>query len=229
MYRYEVTSSVKSDIENVIGRPYFYEDDSKYYIDSPKHQVAIQYFHAPTDQIKSETLDQICQDLYSSDFSANSTQSEISSREEVEVKYHPPFAAKVTQDGKKLFRRVHGVTHTLSGDTQFNITVPYIQCKINKLEILWAPEGLCVDLEVFDSHNYIGSYQQFLGVPEGAFTANLKLNQFGFNAGVAKDFYEEMSNYDADLYKDFIVRATIKNPDNLTNKICINFILHEVK
>ena len=74
MYRYEVTSTVKSDIEGVIGRPVFYDDGGKYYIDAPNHEKAFQYFDSATDSVKSETLDQICQDLYTEDFADKSTQ-----------------------------------------------------------------------------------------------------------------------------------------------------------
>lgn len=76
MYRYEVTSSVKSDIEGVVGKPVFYDDGGKYYINEPIEQIAIQYYQSSSDSYVSETLDQICQDLYSSDFSANSTKLE---------------------------------------------------------------------------------------------------------------------------------------------------------
>lgn len=129
-----------------------------------------------------------------------------------------PFDSKKLSDGKSLFRRVHGVKQTLSGDTDFDLVIPYNQCKINGLEIVWAPAGLQVDLKVYDT-------------PTGTISTvpNYMLNQFGFGTGVAKDFYEETSNYDADLIKDMKVKCTILNPDSLTDTICVNFILHEVK
>jgi hypothetical protein len=74
MYRYEVTTVVRDAINGVVGRPLFYEDASKWYINSPEHLSSFQFYDAGTDTVKSETLDQICQALYSSDFSANSTQ-----------------------------------------------------------------------------------------------------------------------------------------------------------
>lgn len=128
-----------------------------------------------------------------------------------------PFAAK-TIGKKKLFRRVHGVKKTLSGDTVFDLVIPYDNCKIDSIEILWAPECLQADLKVYDT-------------PTGTISTvpNLMLNQFGFDAGVAKDFYAEKSQYDADLIKDMKVEVTLKNPDNSTKDVCVNFILHEVK
>lgn len=86
MYRYEVTSTVRSDIEGVIGKPIFYDDLGTWYIDSPNHTKSFQYFDSGTDSWKSETLDQICQTLYSSDFSANSTQHDYVHTETVQLK-----------------------------------------------------------------------------------------------------------------------------------------------
>jgi len=85
MYRYEVTQTVKNDIEGVIGRPVFYLDSSKYYIDSPNEIKTFQYHDSSTGDVITKTLDQICTDLYSSDFSANSTQSEYTNVETVQL------------------------------------------------------------------------------------------------------------------------------------------------
>lgn len=137
---------------------------------------------------------------------------------EVHVNGQPPFADKVTSTGLKLYRRVHGVKKTLSGDTTFDIVVPYSQCKINAIEILWAPAGLQADLKVYDT-------------PTGTISTvpNYMLNQFGFDAGIAANYYEEASNYDADLIADMKVEVTLKNPNNATDEVCVNFILHEMK
>jgi len=135
----------------------------------------------------------------------------------VTIQSAPPFASKLLPGGKKLFRRVHGVKATLSGDTDFILTIPYAQCKINGLEIVWAPVGLQVDLKILDSTT--GTYTT---IP------NYQLNQFGFATGIAEHFYTETSNYDADLYINMQVKCTILNPDSLTDTICVNFILHEV-
>lgn len=78
MYRYEVTESVKNDINGVVGRPLFYNDGGKFYIDDPNHEKSIQYWDSATDSVVVKTLDDICQDLYSSDFDINSTQEEYS-------------------------------------------------------------------------------------------------------------------------------------------------------
>lgn len=130
-----------------------------------------------------------------------------------------PFAAKSVAAGK-MFRRVHGVTATLAaeGDTAIELVVPYNLAKINEIVVLWCPEGVTVDFEVFDT-------------PTGAISTvpNAKLNQFGFGAGVAKDNFRDRSDYDADLIKDMKLKATIHNPTTTTKTVCVNFILHEVK
>ena len=90
MYKYEVTSTVKTDIENVVGKPLFYLKEGKYYINGDKRDISIQYWHSATDSFKSETLDQICQTLYSTDFDAQSTQSEL---KDVELVQATPFAS----------------------------------------------------------------------------------------------------------------------------------------
>jgi hypothetical protein len=129
-----------------------------------------------------------------------------------------PFATKQLSNGNRLFRRVHGVKAALSGDTTVSLVIPYDYCKINSLEIVWAPAGLRADLKVYDT-------------PSGTISTipNYMLNQFGFESGVAKDYYSETSEYDADLIKDMKVEVTLKNPDNLTGDVCVNFILHELK
>ena len=87
--------------------------------------------------------------------------------DEVHVSGQPAFADKTTSDGKSLFRRVHGVKKTLSGDTTFDLVIPYDQCKINAIEIVWAPAGLQADLKVYDT-------------PTGTITAGLP--QTGYTA-----------------------------------------------
>lgn len=88
MYRYEVTLSVKNSIEGEIGKPLFYTEDSKYYINDDNRHVPIYYNESdgqgdfnPT----QKTLDEICQKLFTTDFSAQSTQTEHSNIEIVSL------------------------------------------------------------------------------------------------------------------------------------------------
>jgi hypothetical protein len=137
---------------------------------------------------------------------------------DAQVQNQPAFADKTASNGMKLYRRVHGVKATLSGDTFVSLVIPYDYCKINALEVLWAPAGLTVDLKVYDTPT---------GTISG--TNNLLLNQFGFGAGVAKDLYSDESQYDADLIKDMKVEVKLINPSSHTDEVCVNFILHEMK
>lgn len=84
MYRYEVTDLVRSDIEGLVGKTVFYADQSKWYINDINRDVVIQYHDAAADVIKSETLDQICQSLYTTDFDAQSTKSSYSEVSQIE-------------------------------------------------------------------------------------------------------------------------------------------------
>lgn len=138
-----------------------------------------------------------------------------------------PFAAKTLSNGKKLFKRVHGIKTTLSENNVITLSVPYNECKINAIEILWAPVGLQADFKIYDTPT--GTISSTLESTNNTPIPNLLLNQFGFACGIAKDYYKEVSNYDADLIKDMKLEITIINPNNLTNEICVNFILHELK
>jgi len=74
MYRYEVSESVRDAINSHVGRPLFYEDtDGKWYINHVERMSTITYLNS-FDQFVSETLDQICQTIYSTDFISQSTQ-----------------------------------------------------------------------------------------------------------------------------------------------------------
>jgi len=73
MSRYEVSLDVKVAIEGLTQKHHFYEDLGHYYIDESKRWLSINYYDSVTDSYPTKTLDQICQDLYSTDFSAQST------------------------------------------------------------------------------------------------------------------------------------------------------------
>lgn len=130
-----------------------------------------------------------------------------------------PFASKSLADGRRLFRRLHGSTLTLaaSGDTVFSYTIPYATVKINAAEILWCPEGVTVDFKVKD--NASGTYS---GVP------NYTLNQFGFGVTVSQDYYQDHSEYEADLFAGMVIEFTFHNSTATTKTIGVNLTLHEV-
>lgn len=130
-----------------------------------------------------------------------------------------PFANKELINGKKLFRRKHGYTFTLaaSGDTVKSITVPYAIAKVNEAEVMWAPEGVTVNMKVKDTA--AGNYT---GVP------NHVLSQYGYSVAVSKDHYVDESQYDATVYIGMILEFTFTNSSVTEKTIAVNITFHEV-
>ena len=128
-----------------------------------------------------------------------------------------PFSSKTLSNGKKLYKREHGIQQTLSaGSNNIIFTVPYPWVKIIGIELVGGEALDIVDLNILDST--AGTYS---GVP------NYKLNQFGFSVNVAPGFYEEVCNYDADLYYGMQIKLVYNSISAKT--IGINFNLNEVK
>lgn len=74
MYRYEVTATVKADIEGVTKKSHFYNYLGKFYINEDKKDLSINYYDSVADSFPTKTLDGICQDLYATDFASQSTE-----------------------------------------------------------------------------------------------------------------------------------------------------------
>lgn len=135
------------------------------------------------------------------------------------MKLYPFHSKELVDIQKKLFRRAIGIQTTLNSeaDTVIEFEVPYAWCKITSIEIVGLPEIMKADLFIMDSN--AGTYT---GVP------NYQLNQFGFNVNVAKNYYKDHSEYEADLYMYMVVKVVIKNHTTNTSTVGINFTLHEV-
>lgn len=128
-----------------------------------------------------------------------------------------PFADKVLPDGKKLFKRVHGVSASFNNETKkIEFVIPYNECKITGVEILNCNYGDTANLNVYDSSTGIIS-----GFP------NVKLNQFGFNVFINEKYHKETSNYDADLFLG--MKVSVEITASQQKDIYVNFILHEVR
>lgn len=128
-----------------------------------------------------------------------------------------PFASKTLPNGKKLYKREHGIQQALTtGSNNIVFTVPYPWVKIIGMEIIGGTILDKCDLNILDSTS--GTYS---GV------ANYKLNQFGFNVNVSADCYEEQNAYDADLYYGMQIQIVYTSVSDKT--IAINFNLSEVK
>lgn len=147
----------------------------------------------------------------------------------VEVTGRNPFADKRLPDGKKLFKREHGVTGQVQNvPVTISFSIPYNACKITRIEIIGGVVGDTVNFKVYDTPD--GLIQQSMGVPAGEVDPHLLLNQFGFNVNVAKDYHMKDSEYDADLIKNMVLEVEYDAKDELLPRtIGINFILHEVK
>jgi len=134
-----------------------------------------------------------------------------------------PFANKILVDGKKLFRRKHGLSQVIAANSQSEIvfTVPYNRAKINEVEIINANALDMVDLLVRSplDANTAAAY----GMP-----ANYLLNQFGFNVMLSSGIYSDSSNYDADVYAGFQIVIVYKNQTSTDRNIGINLTYHEV-
>ena len=130
-----------------------------------------------------------------------------------------PFAAKVLSDGRKLFKRVHGVFGNVPANSTADIDfiVPYTQAKINGLEILGASHGDSANFLVLDSAMGMITTVPFY-----------QLNQFGFDVCMRKDFHVEESQYDADVYGGMVLRLQFTNSTNDNKSVGANFILHEL-
>jgi hypothetical protein len=130
-----------------------------------------------------------------------------------------PFATKQLSDGRKLFRRKHGYIHNMPAGqtTEVVISVPYPECKINKLEVIDANARDTVDLIVLDT-------------PDGTLSGfpNAPLNQFGFNVVVSDLLYSDKSDYDADLVFGMQLMVRYTNRTNADKEVGLNVIFHQV-
>lgn len=128
-----------------------------------------------------------------------------------------PFASKNLLNGKKLFRRIHGIRRAITpGANDIRFTIPYAECKITGIEI--------TNCELLETASF-----KVLDTESGAVTTvpYYLLNQFGFSVNMPDKFYKSVSEYDADLFQGLVICLeynAISNKD-----IGINFVLHEVK
>lgn len=125
------------------------------------------------------------------------------------------FREKVI-DGKKLFRRKHGLELDLSLQNYVEFNIPYACCKINEVEIINPLSDDKINFKVLDT-------------PTGTISTvpNLMLNQFGFDVNLPDgQMYRDISSYDADLIGDMKIR--IEYTSTRTDKVYFNIVLHEL-
>ena len=150
----------------------------------------------------------------------------------VNIAEAPPslaFSTNVLHDGRKLYRRKHGISKLCPANSETNIDmlVPYASCKIDEVEIIGCESTDVVDFLVLDTED--GLIQQSMGVPADYVTPYLPLNQFGFDVNIADMYYSDSSNYEADLIGGLTVRMVYKNRTAEDKTIGANFVLHEAK
>lgn len=131
-----------------------------------------------------------------------------------------PFFSKKLSTGQKVFKRLHGISSSVSGaPDNIDFVIPYDVCKITGIEIINTELGDKVNFKVYDTPT---------GTISG--TPNALLNQFAFNLNTKSGSHREESSYDADLIKDMKIRIEFDaiTPDLLPKTIYVNFLLHEV-
>jgi len=133
----------------------------------------------------------------------------------------PTFSAKtIVVNGvtKSLYKRFTGISQVLtSGANTFAWTqsaFPWV--KFVGVEIIGAELGDTCSFYVLDTAT--GTYSGH---------ANYPLNQFGFTANVAPNFYNHTATYDADLYQNLQLQFVYTSASAKT--VYINFDMNEVK
>lgn len=128
-----------------------------------------------------------------------------------------PFASKILSNGKKLYKREHGVQASVGiGETEIFFPIPYPWVKMTGVEVIWGTKPDKMDLLILDTTT--GTYT---GIP------NKVLNQFGYSVNVAEDYFEEQNSYDADLYSGMQIKIVYTS--SVIKTVGLNFNLNEVK
>lgn len=136
-----------------------------------------------------------------------------------------PFPSK-TAGQYKLFQRLHGkVQPVVVGVNTIDFVIPYDLVKIDGMDITNALVGEVSDMIVLDTP--LGLVQMSAGVPAESIVPNAPLNQFGFGVGMPDGKYEYASRYEADMYKDMVIR--IVYTATVARNLVFNFHLHECK
>lgn len=211
MFRYLVTTAVRDSINGVIGRPIFYQDGTGWYIDSPKHLSQFTYYDAGTDQNITRSLDQICQDLYTTDFAAQSTEEEVNVVEQVELagkqttNTKVPIVAVQKGEGTDFSRASHDWTDRttwyqdsvrVTGESPSNTGLTYTLANNNVINLV---SGNVSDEDEFSSPYVVKIYDGGVEVTSG-FTIDYDAGTITFDSApsgaVTVDYsYENGSTY----------------------------------
>lgn len=133
----------------------------------------------------------------------------------------PAFAAKtiiINGNVKNLFKRFTGISEVLNiGTNTFTWTQSsFPLVKFVGIEVIGGELGDNCDLLVLDTAT--GTYSGH---------ANLTLNQFGFAANIAPNYYKHIAQYDSDINQNLQIQFIYRSVSNKT--IYINLDMNEVK
>lgn len=207
MYRYEVTSTVKSDIEGVTGKYHFYDESGKYYINEDTRHLSINYYDSATDSFPVKTLDEICQDLYGTDFDAQSTQTSYTQIQQVEVPTDKPVHLHAVAEATTLRARMIGIfNQTLTRDTTTDL-----DWAIPQLSYLGVNKPCIMDgIEYFASGSVAGDKITFQIVDKDnilGYGAGAVLDEFGTDWAVMPNKAVMLRLYKANLIVGLYIRV----------------------
>lgn len=144
----------------------------------------------------------------------------VQSQPAITITATPPYSSKsivVAGATKKLYARNTGIqSAVVAGSNTFNYTATYAWAKLLGVEALNCEALDTVDFKVYDTA--AGTYSGF---------PNAFLNQFAYALNLPKDFYQKMSQFDADLYAGMIIKITYVSQSAKT--VGINLLMNEVK
>lgn len=147
------------------------------------------------------------------------------------MKLHPFSLKELPEIQKKIFRRQHGIVDTILANSTKDIEfiIPYTWAKITTMDIIGSNGNMTCNLTVHaDETGKFKTLSSDTVVEVNTGAPKYQLNQFGFNVNIAKDFFKDHSEYDADVFSGMIIKASITNNADTDCKVGINFTLHEV-
>ena len=130
----------------------------------------------------------------------------------------PAFSSNYVTDGK-LFRRKHGYSFTILANEKknFEIQVPYTNCKVDKVEILGCDFGDSASFKILDDDS--GTYTT---IPKQ------QINQYAFDVKLSDKYYQDQSKYEANLTSGLYIQIEYKENTGIDKDIHINVDFHEV-
>jgi len=150
MYRYEVTAAVKTAIENHTGKSHFYKEGLKFFINENKRNTPINYWDASTDSFPIKSLDDICWELFSTDFAAQST-------EVPELEHIQKTQTYLGSNNIVLLEFGFNFIATANGDTNGDLLLPVKYLRGSGFETEDNVFGDSITVQIVDVDNVLGA------------------------------------------------------------------------